>query len=107
MFGALRLSSVLPQISFYDPVAIVLIIARGLLGALQFTGGWLLANHRPAGPTIARWALLGGAAITVLDVGFRLAPSGIYSWYRWQVTATYVAYALAAAWWLGRPRQAM
>ncbi|HXT71151.1 MAG TPA: hypothetical protein VN700_15415 [Vicinamibacterales bacterium] len=94
MLGVLRLSSVLPQISFYDPVAIALIIARLFLGALQFTGGWLLASHRPAGPAIACWALIGGAAITVLDVGFRLAPSGIYSWYRWHYTIAYVVYAV-------------
>jgi hypothetical protein len=74
----------------------VLILARGLLGALQFAGGWMLANRRPAGVVIARWALLAGAALTVLDVGFRLAPTNIYYWYRWQATAAYCIYALAA-----------
>ena len=102
MFGALRLSSVLPQITFYDPVAIALIVARGLLGALQFTGGWLLSSHRPTGPVIARWALIAGAALTVLDVGFRLAPTSIYSWYRWQVTAVYIVYAAVGVWVLSR-----
>ena len=102
MFGALRLSSLLPQISFYEPVAIALIVSRGFLGALQFTGGWLISTHRPAGPAIARWALIGGAALTVLDVGFGLAPTGIYSWYRWHVTIAYVVYAVVGVWVLSR-----
>jgi hypothetical protein len=98
MFGALRLSSVLPQIGIYDPVAIALIVARGFLGALQFTGGWLLSSRRPAGPAIARAALIAGAIVTVLDVGFDLAPTSIYHWYRWQVTAAYAAYAAVGVW---------
>lgn len=102
LFGALRLSMLLPQLGIYDPVAIVLIFARGALGALQFAAGWLLANKRPAGPVIARWALVAGAVLTVFDVGLRLAPSSIYSWYRWQVTAAYAAYAAAAVWCLSR-----
>jgi hypothetical protein len=88
----------LPQLGIYDGVAIVLIVARGALGALQFTGGWLVANKRPAGPVIARWALLVGAVLTIFDVGLRLAPSSIYYWYRWQVTAAYGLYAVTAVW---------
>src|SRR5512132_3559539 len=84
LFSALRLATLLSQLGIYDPVAIALIVARGALGALQFTGGWMLATHRPAGPVLARWALAGGAALTVLDVGLRLAPSTVYYWYRWQ-----------------------
>ena len=98
LFGALRLSMLLPQLGIYDPVAIALIAVRGTLGALQFAGGWLLANKRPAGPVIARWALIAGAVLTVFDVGLRLAPSSIYYWYRWQVTAAYGLYAVTAIW---------
>ncbi len=107
MFGALRLSSLVGQMGIYDSLAVTIILGRGLLGALQFTGGWLLASNRPAGPAIARWALLAGAAITVLDVGLRLAPTTVYYWYRWQVTAVYAVYALSAAWWLGRSPRAL
>jgi len=96
LFSALRLATLLPQLGIYDPLAIGLIVARGALGALQFTGGWMLANHRPAGPVLARWALAGGAVLTVLDVGFRLAPSNVYYWYRWQYTGAYLAYAAMA-----------
>ena len=98
MFGALRLSVLLAQLGIYDPLAITLILARGAVGVLQFTGGWLLANHRPAGSVFARWALFAGAVLTVFDVGLQLAPTSIYHWYRWHVTVAYDIYALAAIW---------
>jgi hypothetical protein len=96
MFGALRLSVLLAQLGIYDAVAIALILGRGALGVLQFTGGWLLANHRPAGVVFARWALAGGAVLTIFDVGLQLAPTSIYHWYRWQVTIAYAIYAAGA-----------
>ena len=98
MFGALRLSVLLAQLGIYDAVAIALILGRGALGVLQFTGGWLLANHRPAGVLFARWALVGGAVLTIFDVGLQLAPTSIYHWYRWHVTLAYGLYAVAAIW---------
>ena len=39
-----------------------------------------------------------GAVLTIFDVGLRLAPSSIYYWYRWQVTAAYGLYAVTAVW---------
>ena len=98
MFGALRLSVLLSQLGIYDTLAIALILGRGALGVLQFTGGWLLANHRPAGVLFARWALVGGAVLTVFDVGLQLAPTSIYHWYRWHVTVAYAVYAAGAIW---------
>ena len=98
MFGALRLSVLLSQLGIYDALAIALILARGAAGVLQFTGGWLLANHRPAGVVFARWALLAGAILTVFDVGLQLAPTSIYHWYRWHVTVAYGVYAAVALW---------
>ena len=98
MFGALRFSVLLSQLGIYDALAIALILARGALGVLQFTGGWLLANHRPAGAMFARWALLAGALLTVFDVGLQLAPTSIYHWYRWHVTVAYGLYAVTAVW---------
>lgn len=98
MFGALRLSGLISQLGIYDALAIALILARGALGVLQFSGGWLLANHRPAGAVFARWALVAGAILTVFDVGLQLAPTDIYYWYRWHVTVAYGLYAMAAIW---------
>ena len=101
--GALRVAGLLPRLGGYDAVAVALILARGGLGVLQFTGGWLIATHRPQGRVIAGWALIGGAVLTPVDVGLGLAPTSIYPWYRWRFTIAYVAYALLA-WRLIRPR---
>lgn len=98
MFGALRLSVLLAQLGIYDPLAIALILGRGAVGVLQFTGGWLLANHRPAGSVFARWSLLAAAVLTIFDVGLQLAPTSIYHWYRWHVTVAYALYAAGAIW---------
>jgi hypothetical protein len=95
LFGALYVSSLIAYVGNYDGVAVALILARGVLGALQFIGGWLLANRRPAGPVLARFALVAGAVHVVLSLGFNLAPTDIYYWYRWHVTTAYCAYALA------------
>jgi hypothetical protein len=98
MFGALRLSVLLSQLGIYDALAVALILARGGVNVLQFTGGWLLANHRPAGGVFARSALIAGAVLTIFDVGLQLAPTDIYHWYRWHVTVGYGLYAVAAIW---------
>ena len=98
MFGALRLSVLLSQLGIYDALAIALILARGAVNVLQFTGGWLLANHRPPGSVFARWALAAGAVLTIFDLGLQLAPTDVYPWYRWHVTVAYGLYAVAAIW---------
>src|SRR5262245_12491290 len=98
LFGALYLSNYLTYLAGYDPIAIALILLRGLLGAIQFAGGWMLANRRPTGAVLARWALIGGAILTILIVGFNLAPTSVYHWYRWQFCAAYCGYAALAIW---------
>ena len=93
MFAGLYVANTIDQLGIYDAVAITLIVARGVLGALQFAGGWLLANRRPQGFVLAQWGLVGGAIVTILGVGFDLAPTSIYHWLRWQATGAYVIYA--------------
>ncbi len=61
LFGALRVAGLLSRLSGYDNVAVALILARGLLGALQFISGWLLANRRPQGFALAPWAFVASA----------------------------------------------
>ena len=102
LFCALRVAELLPQLAAYDVVAVTLILARGLLGAAQFVSGWLLANRRPQGFAMAPYALVAGAALTCLDVGFNLAPTSVYYWLRWQVTGAYAVYAVGAALYLRR-----
>jgi hypothetical protein len=104
LFGGVRVAGLVPRLSGYDDVAVALILARGLLGAVQFMGGWLLATRRPQGFVLAQWAFVGAAAITPLDVGLGLAPTGVYAWLRWPVTLGYMAYALGAAAYLRRQR---
>jgi hypothetical protein len=41
MFAGLYVANTIGQLGIYDAVAVTLIVARGLLGALQFAGGWL------------------------------------------------------------------
>jgi hypothetical protein len=96
MFAGLYLVNQLDQLGMNGPVALALILARGLAGALQSAGGWLLATHRPQGIVLAQWGLAAGAVITILGVGFNLAPTSIYHWLRWQATAAYCLYAVAA-----------
>jgi len=96
LFGGLRVAELISQLGGYDGVAVTLIVLRGLLGALQFMGGWLLASRRPQGLSIAGWAFAGAALITPFDVGMGLAPTSVYPWLRWQVTIAYDVYAVAA-----------
>ena len=97
LFGALNFTQLLPQLSIYTPLTIALILLRALVNAFLFVGGWTLANNRPQGPALARYALLTSALLTVFDVGLNLAPSNIYYWFRWQVTAAYCTYAVVAS----------
>ena len=104
--NGMHVAGLLPALPGHDVSVVVLILARGLVGALQFAGGWTLAKRRPAGAPLARTALLVAAVLTTLDVGLNLAPTPVYYWYRWQFTAAYWAYAVLAAWWLGTSKRA-
>jgi hypothetical protein len=42
--------------------------------------------------------VLTSAVLTVFDVGLNLAPTMVYPWWRWQVTAGYLIYAAACIW---------
>jgi hypothetical protein len=96
MFVAMHVATLVRQIEIYEPVAVLLIVLRGLLAALQFTGGWTLAQRKPQGRMLAMYGLIGGALLTPIDIGLGLAPSPIYAWWRWHAVGIYVVYALAA-----------
>ena len=93
---AVRLAALLPALAGYDATAVLLILAGGLVAALQFSSGWMLAARRPPAAVLARWAFLGAAIVITLTVGFGLAPTAVYPWWRWQVTGGYWAYAIVA-----------
>src|SRR5262245_33937814 len=92
----------IPALAGYDPIAIVLILAGAAIGALQLISGVQLLEQRASGPTLATTALALSAIVTTMVVGFRLAPSDVYYWYRWQFVAGYWIYAGAAIWYLRR-----
>jgi hypothetical protein len=100
--AALSVLRSLPALPGYDAVAVALILAGGAVGALQAASGVLLIDKRDPGPVLGQAALLLSAILTTLVVGFRLAPSDIYYWIRWEFVAGYWAYALIGIWILRR-----
>jgi hypothetical protein len=102
LFGALNFTQLLSQIEIYAPLTIALILVRAIVNAGLFVGGWTLANRRPQGRALAVAALAASAVLTLFDVGFNLAPSNVYPWWRWQVTAGYCLYAALSIWYLRR-----
>jgi hypothetical protein len=96
--AALYLSQLISALPGHDASVIAVILARGGVGALQFTAGWLLSARRATGIVVARWAIVGATAWVLLAVGFNLAPTDIYPWWRWQATGAYALYA--AVMWL-------
>jgi hypothetical protein len=98
LLGALWLANLVPVIAAHGPVTIALIVARGLVAAAQLMSGWLLIRRRPPGAPIARGALLASAALVILEIGLRLAPSNLDPTFRWPVVAAYGAYAMALRW---------
>ena len=100
---AFRLAQLLPALPGHDFVAAALIVAGCPVAALLFTSGWMLIARRPPAALIARIALLSSAVLVTLTVGFWLAPTMSYPWWRWQITIGYWLYATAASSVLGRP----
>ena len=93
LLAALYLSQLISALPGHDTSVIAVILARGLVGALQFTAGWLLGARRQTGVVVARWAIVGAALWELLAVGFNLAPTSVYPWWRTQATAAYGLYA--------------
>jgi hypothetical protein len=91
--AALYLSQLISALPGHDASVIAVILARGGVGALQFTAGWLLSQRRPTGIVLARWAIVCAAFWVLLAVGFNLAPTDVYPWWRSQATAAYGLYA--------------
>jgi len=98
MLAGLSTLRSIPDLPGYDAIAITLIVASAAVGALQLTSGVLLVERKLPGPALGRLALLLSAALTTLVVGYRLAPSDIYYWIRWEFVAGYWAYAAIGVW---------
>ena len=98
MLAGLSTLRSIPDLPGYDAIAITLIVASAAVGALQLTSGVLLLERRLPGPALGRIALLLSAALTTLVVGYRLAPSDIYYWIRWEFVAGYWLYSAIGIW---------
>ncbi len=73
---------------------IAMVGLRGLSGALEATGGWLLLQQNPAAHAIARSGVLLAAIYATLGIGARLAPTNLDPAFRMPVVFGYWAYAL-------------
>lgn len=102
LWTVMRIASLLPTMAAYDPIAVALIAARALVGAVQLFSGWSLPSRRPQATVLARASLLASAILHTLEAGLQLAPSGIYVFWRGQFVAGYWAYATLATWMLGK-----
>jgi hypothetical protein len=88
----------------YPLVVVGLVLLRGLVGAWQFAGGYVLLVRRahPAGAELAAWSLIASAALLTIEIGAGLSPSSLFPSYRWPVIGAYWAYAIAAWSWIRR-----
>ncbi len=102
LFSGVRVAGLLPRLAGYDEVAVALILARGLLGALQFMGGWVLALRRPQGFATRAMGVRRRRAAHAPRRRPGPRADECLPWLRWQVTAGYVVYAVGAAAYLRR-----
>jgi hypothetical protein len=94
----------LPVLAAYPITVVGLVVVRGLVGAWQFAGGYVLLVRRghPAGAELAAWSLIASAVLLTIELGAEFSPSSLFPSYRWPVIGAYWAYAIAAWWWIRR-----
>lgn len=84
----------LPGLMARDSVTVVLLAIRAMVGALALVSGMWLIERRPIGAATARVTLVASAALTTLELGWRLAPSNLDPAWRIPVIAGSWIYAL-------------
>jgi hypothetical protein len=90
------LTQLLSSLGWRDKSSVALILARGVVGAMQLTTGWGLAGKRPSALPLARWVLLVSAVLFTVEIGWRLTPTDLDPTYRWPLVVAYWVYALVA-----------
>jgi hypothetical protein len=85
------------MIPAYDAVTLVVIVARGLIGAAQLAAGSLVWRQSPVGLALAPVVLLASAVLYALELGARLRPSSVYPGARGILVVVYTLYAVTAA----------
>ena len=94
LVNAIWVAGLVVALQGYGAVAVALVLARGLAGALQGSSGWMLLAGRPPGVVLGQAAFGFSATLAVLETGLRLAPSNADPTYRWLWVGGYWAYAL-------------
>jgi hypothetical protein len=92
--AAVGVAGIVGSLSIQGPAALLMIAVRGLSGALEATGSWLLLQQNPAAPAIARSGVLVAAVYATLGIAFRLAPTNLDPSLRLPVVLAYWTYAL-------------
>jgi hypothetical protein len=90
------LTQLLSSLGWRDKSSVAVILARGVVGAVQLTTGWGLASRRPPALALARWVLAASAVLLTIEVGWRLTPTDLDPTYRWPFVVAYWIYALVA-----------
>src|SRR6476646_6093150 len=83
------LTQLLSSLGWRDKSSVALILARGVVGAMQLTTGWALASRRPSALALARWVLLVSAGLLTIEIGWRLTPTDLDPTYRWPLVLAY------------------
>jgi hypothetical protein len=80
----------------YDGPVFAVVAVRAAVTALQTSAAWLLWQGLPAGPRFGQVAFVASAAVLVLEIGLRLAPSSLQPGLRWPLVGAYALYAFLA-----------
>lgn len=103
VWSAFWIAGLIPTLAIYPAPVAVLVAIRAGVAALEGSAGWRLATRRPDGLVLARWGVLGSAVLTTAEIGWRMAPSDFWPWYRWYYVGAYWVYAVTVAWYAPRP----
>jgi hypothetical protein len=101
---ALWIARLAPMLGAYSVTTTVVILLRGLTGALQIIAGWLGFEARLPARPLTMIGLLASAILTTLELGARLAPSDADPTFRWYFVAGYWVYALATIAYLSKDK---
>jgi hypothetical protein len=95
LWTAFWIAGLVPSVARHDAGVIAIVIARGLVGGMQLAAGVFLIGRRAVAVPLARVTLVVSAALTTLEVGWRLAPTSLDRGLAWPIVLAYWTYALA------------
>jgi hypothetical protein len=99
------LTGILAALAVYDVVVLAMAGGRAVVSALQVASAWMLVTRALPAVSFARLSFLMSAALLILEIGFRLAPSSVPLGLRLPFVTAYALYAagcIRALVWLDR-----